>query len=341
MAVMDDTATDGATAVADPNEELEVAGFPEQPADAQGTDASAPVDQVSPPSEATPAAPVEAPAPPAWYEKAGFQSEEAAWQAWGKLNLRAQQAEQWAQHLAQERAQQAQAAEAAKPAKPSWHEQVWNPPKLNQALVQQYTDPETGKLRPEAPPGLRQQVDEYLAYQSDFKQRFNENPYKLFWDAYQEPLKEMLDQRFNELYQQNFGQYQSELDARTWVQQNADYLFAKDAQGNYIPDPYQPGKYLPTPQGATYLRKLQAIERGEVDPRVIARVLADLEHGQAASPEAVKQTFLAQASERGRPLPASRAGTLAADEGANGTPQNDSVSFFDRMLASAKATGEL
>lgn len=141
--------------------------------------------------------------------------------------------EQLARYEAYFRQQQAAAAQAAQqqaqpaqPEKKPW----WNPPEYNPGWRQLVSvNPETGRL--EGPADLASKVMAYEQYRRDFADRFTANPAEAL-KPWREELVEEMRAIAREAAQQNLGGYRDEQFASGLLQQHANWIYARDAQGN-------------------------------------------------------------------------------------------------------------
>lgn len=135
-----------------------------------------------------------------------------------------QNAEQYRQWQAQQKAAQQQA-----PAQPKW----WDPPQVKDEWRQYIVrDPETGReiIAPDAPIDAQAQIKAYQAYTANFAKKFVTDP-----EGTLKPFIESIaQQKAQELVQQQLGQYTAQNYVQSLEQQNSDWLY--DGNGQVTPE---------------------------------------------------------------------------------------------------------
>jgi len=147
-----------------------------------------------------------------------------------------QQYQQFVPHLTdyqkwQQSQQQQQRQAAAEKAK--W----WNPPQWDERWLQQVeADPQTGQLRalPNADPSIPQKIAEYRRYQSDMLHKLTANPVEMMKPG----LQELIDAQVKSALEARFGQHDQQQFAHQQIERNAEWLYAKTADGKqYVMGP--------------------------------------------------------------------------------------------------------
>jgi hypothetical protein len=124
-------------------------------------------------------------------------------------------------------AQQAQQTKA--PEQPKW----WNPPQVKDTWRNYIVrDPQTGRevIDPNAPLEAKMALQEYQTYTADFAKRFVTNPE----DTLKPFIEQVVQQKAQELVQQQLGQYTAQNYVSSLEQQNADWLY--DTRGQISPE---------------------------------------------------------------------------------------------------------
>jgi len=124
-------------------------------------------------------------------------------------------------------AQQAQQQKA--PEQPKW----WNPPQVKDTWRNYIIrDPQTGRevIDPNAPLEAKMALQEYQTYTADFAKRFVTNPE----DTLKPFIEQVVQQKAQELVQQQLGQYTAQNYVSSLEQQNADWLY--DTKGQISPE---------------------------------------------------------------------------------------------------------
>jgi len=144
--------------------------------------------------------------------------------------------------------------------KPWWAEK-WSPPELNEHLVDQYLNPD-GSFKENTPPEIQGQILQYQGYRSGAAKQFFDNPYNYIYEAIKtSPLvDEIREQVHQEMFYENV---QSQSDR--WVQDNSDWLFAQDGNGQVAVG--LGGVPIPTEYGRRFNEYLGlAAQRGIMSP---------------------------------------------------------------------------
>lgn len=131
--------------------------------------------------------------------------------------------------------QQEEQQKAQKEAEKPWHAKFWQPPEWNQewqSMVQQ-DDRGNWVPVPGAPPGVAAKYSEYRAFRQQQAEKLMQNPYAFF----EEPIKHLAQQVAQEQFQKMTAEREAQSFTSSWVKDNSDWLFAKDATGQPIQDP--------------------------------------------------------------------------------------------------------
>ena len=220
--------------------------------------------------------------------------------------------------------QEAQAKEQSKT------QQWWKAPEYDPSWASKLTrDPNTGELRalPGADPSLVQKYLAWTEHQRGFLERFSQDPMK----AIQPGIEQLIDQRAQQLIQQHLGGYREQTQAAQLIEQNSQWLHARDAQGQVVFNP-QTGKPALSELGQYYAGQVQRAQQmglqnsqAQHDYAIAltqnAYLTAQLKQqgqGQQAQTtgDAAKDRFLANSAQR-----AAQTGANGA-VGSNGAPAN-------------------
>jgi hypothetical protein len=130
--------------------------------------------------------------------------------------------------LAQRQGQQRPAAPAQD--KPWWSKH-WQAPEYDPAWEQMVRDDGSGNLVPVqgAPFDIPAKLAAFKTYQKDQINKLLANPYSFLEGG----VKDLVRQEAQQLVQQQLGQYQDSIFAQQFTQQNADWLYQKDAAGQF------------------------------------------------------------------------------------------------------------
>jgi hypothetical protein len=144
--------------------------------------------------------------------------------------------------------QQQQTAQQQPKQQGPWYSKWYNPPEWNPAWERLIKQNEDGSLSPVqgAPPDI---VAKYLAhsqYQSDQLRKFRDNPYEFI----KEPVRHLAQQIAQEEVRRHLGQYQEVNSSKQFVEQNANWIFEMDPNGQrkfqQVVDP-RSGQYVNQP----------------------------------------------------------------------------------------------
>lgn len=131
------------------------------------------------------------------------------------------------------REQQARAAQQPAQAPPSW----WKAPDYDPRWQTQLTrDPATGQIIPVqgADPAIVQKYHQWMEHRQTFLDKFAQNPI----DAIAPGIKELVQGMIQPMLQQTAQQQAEERRAEAIVQQNADWLHERDANGQPVRDQF-------------------------------------------------------------------------------------------------------
>lgn len=152
-----------------------------------------------------------------------------------QLQQMAQYGQIYMQHAGQFQQWQAQQQEAAQ--RQQQQEAQWfKAPEWNPAWRSMITkDPTTGELKaaPGAPPDIVQKYLNAVNHQGEFLERFSFDP----MGAIRPGIEQIATQIAQQMVQQHLGGYQQQVFADSFIQQNSDWLHAKDAQGQVMRNP--------------------------------------------------------------------------------------------------------
>jgi hypothetical protein len=257
-----------------------------------------------------------------------------------------QHAPQFQQWLAQQQqAQQAQQQQASEWFKPPEYDARWQ--------SQITRDPTTGQLSavPGAPPDVVQKYLTWQQHQQDFQQRMARDPIGTLKPG----LEQLVDQRAQQIIQQQLGGYQEQSRAQSFLQEHAGWLYARDAQGGVLPNP-QTGRPMLGELGQRfygYVREAESLGLRDVNSqqgyamRLLRADVAMSQQGQQPAPQqannqlpgqnAQAQGFLSNAAAN-RP---NAAGSLQP-AGAGGAPsasQNSSLPLRERLAQRFREQG--
>lgn len=235
----------------------------------------------------------------------------------------------------------------AAPAAPAQPEHPWGLPQFDQRLLSMVRrDPTTGDLvpLPGAPPGAVLEVEKYQEKLREVQTKLFTDPMSLLGPLIEKKAMEIAEKQFG----QQYGQIQQQQTTQQIIQQNSDWLYAKDAQGHPVTqfDP-STGQHKPTlsPYGQQYVQFVrQAVAMGITDPQhqhtVAVQGLTNLVYQQrfqqtqqAAAGQQQQQTFLQTAQQQ-------TAGQQLQNSNPNVVPApNYPVSLKDKMRAAMDGAG--
>lgn len=148
-------------------------------------------------------------------------------------------------------------------------EHPWGLPDFDQNLLNLVRrDPATNELvaLPGAPPDALLRVQDYQAKARQAHEKLLTDPVNAIWSAIEAKVRATYQEQFG----QQYGQIQQQQTTQQIIQQNSDWLYAKDQQGNAVTsfDP-STGQHKPTlsPYGQQYVQFVrQAVAWGVQDP---------------------------------------------------------------------------
>lgn len=154
-------------------------------------------------------------------------------------------------------------------AQPQAEAHPWGLPQFDQRLLDFVArDPQTGRLTvlPGGPPDAAIRVEEYQAKLREVQTEFYTNPMKLLGPMIEKKAQEIAQKQF----QENFGAVQQQQQTQQIIQQNRDWLYAKDAQGQPVTQ-FNPAtgrnQEVLSPYGQQYVQFVrQAEQYGVRDP---------------------------------------------------------------------------
>ena len=326
-----------------------------------------PVAQATPEAPAASAAPTPTPEPPAAaqeqeryagardyaqralaYQQAAQYGDDAAFinamiagqQTAQQQLAEARQLAQYGQLWLQQQAQQQRPAPAAAP-DPL---EMYKVPQFNQQWMQHVEQTPTGwKLREGGDPAALAQINAYQNRRTEIADKLLSNPAEFL----QPLVAKMVQEQASQLVQESFQQNQQAQYVNSFMQQNAGWLFQRDAGGNPVVNPVTQ-KPIISPAGQRFYQYLRNAEQmGITSPAAQeeyakAKLSVDLLQPQAQQQTAVannanaKQQLLNQMNRN-----PDRSGTTVAQSGARGlAEQNSNLSLADRMTAALRAAGE-
>lgn len=125
--------------------------------------------------------------------------------------------------------QQQAAQQPATPAAPAKPPNAFGLPEFDHGLIQFIKRGSGGELvvDPAAPPDTLARYQAYMQKFQEVQPQFWQDPMKFLGPQIQQMAQQIADQRM----QAHMGGYQEQVQARTILERNADWLYAKDAQG--------------------------------------------------------------------------------------------------------------
>jgi hypothetical protein len=258
----------------------------------------------------------------------------------------AQQSQQYAQRYLQHATQfegwlqSQQQQQAQKPA--AW----WNPPEYNPAwkgLVSR--DPDTGEFKtaPGAPPDILPKYLAYEQYRRDFADKLTSDPAETLKPF----IQELARQEAQSMVQQHLSTYQDQVYADNYVQQNSNWLHARDPNTKQLlTDPFTKQPLLSAAGqrfkgyieqlhqgGVTNLKLQEQLARNMVERDVAMAQLAQIQQGQTNTD--IKNQFIQQNNTR-QP---NQSGVLTPAANGDALPANQRLSLFDRLSQNFRANG--
>lgn len=221
-----------------------------------------------------------------------------------------QYGQQYVQHAGEFQAylrqkQEQQAAQQAQ--QQSW----WKAPEYDPTWSRRLTrDPQTGEIRalPGEPPDLVQKYLAWAEHQRSFLDKFAQDPIQ----AIKPGIEQVVQDTAQRLMQQQLAAYQERQQAEQFLAQNADWMFARDAQGQPLVNPatQQPALSPLGQQFAGYVFEAERMGLGDTASQqkyALAALQRDYlaakyqQQAQPAAGDAAKQQFLQQAQAGARP----------------------------------------
>ncbi len=231
--------------------------------------------------------------------------------------------------------EQQQAAAEVKTDEP---QKFWDPPEWNQSWMNQVeVDPDSGQFRPTngGTPETVSRVQKYVQYRQDQQERFWNNPHAYF-EPYLQQREDQLETRMKELVDQSMGQERTQLQTRQFVDQNAAWLYQKDAQENVVFDP-QNGHPLLTEDGqrfAGYAHQLSGLPLQQQQELAMKLLEADRVLSGKSTPSTKREEKNKQILMRNANYQADTGGSQT-DEGDKGAPPQNGEQDLEQMLTSA------
>lgn len=186
----------------------------------------------------------------------------------------------WKNGQGQPQGQPGQQPQAQEPqGDPRWQAPQWNPGWSQ--WIQEVTDPATGatrnELRQDTPMQIRQSIDQFRAWKQEFDQNWATNPAEMV-DA---RVNQLVEQRVSAMLEQRFSQERGVQTAQQIVQRNAEWIHARDPQGQPLVDPMT-GQRVMTPRGQAYMKHIQHTMRLTPDPVAADHLAQQLANGEVA-----------------------------------------------------------
>ena len=221
-------------------------------------------------------------------------------------------------------------------AKRPWHQL----PEFNPLWRHQIQRNEQGEYVPIPGSGATletvRKFQEYAQARRDFEDRFYSDPVTALKPGLDEYVQPLVQQAI----QQSLAQMQEHQYAQSYTQRNADWLYARDAQGQELRDPVTGGKVL-TPYGerfAGYLREAHGLGvQGAANQQRYAQALLERDLALVGAMNG-QQPQQPTAAANGAQRQAQRGGTKAAANG-DGPPQNAHHRLRDAMRAAFAEQG--
>jgi hypothetical protein len=258
----------------------------------------------------------------------------------------------WAQNYGKEQPQ----AEPEVEEEQHW----WSPPEVSEDDIKTWREPrqdvQTGQWnwdwKQGTPPEVMQAAEKYVGYHTDWADNLARNP--------QEVLPQIIEQEFDKLFVDRYGQLLDEFQDRQNVQQeqttigeinqrNADWVYQRDPAGNFMRD--AGGQLALTPEGQEavgYVTNLR--QQGMTDPEQIWNVATQMMAGriatgmlqqqqQAQQHQVVNQQRNMEHLQRGAGYIPNREGSVAPAEAPSYTSQNPHLSVGDKLRQQALSDG--
>ena len=254
--------------------------------------------------------------------------------------------QEWAQNV-----QQPQVEED-----PHW----WSPPEINEEDISnwrhQYQNQQTGQWewgwKHGTPAEVMQAADKYVNYHEDWAQNISRNP--------QEVLPKIIEQEFDKLFVDRYGQLLDEFSDRQEGQRtqekvsainerNADWVYQSDGHGNYSRD--HGGQLVLTPEGQEVIGYVNNLRQsGMSNPEQLWATATQMMAGRIATEQlqqqqqsqqyaAATQQRNMQHLQRGSGHIPNRAGSVAPAESPNPYSQNPHASAGDKLRQQALSDG--
>lgn len=191
----------------------------------------------------------------------------------GKTINELRQRQEAERYYAQQQAEQARLAQQQQVQQP---QRADGPPDYDPEWEKLVTyNSETGTYQPinsYVPLDIATKVNNYAAYVRKTQQEFLRNPQEFIAKAYENKLNEFAENLEKSIFEK-FSNYQRQTQiqdqAKVIAQNHVDWAFQKDANGNFLTDPYN-NQPIMTQQGQAYQRALiQLRQSGMSDPATL------------------------------------------------------------------------
>lgn len=234
------------------------------------------------------------------------------------------------------RGRQQQAQPPGRPPAPPWH----GLPEFNPMWRHQITRGEQGEYVPIPGSGATletvRKFQEYAQARRDFEDRFYTDPITALKPGLEEFVQPLVQQAIHASLQQ----MQEHQHARSFVQQHADWLYARDAQGRELADPITGGKVL-TPFGQKfggYLQEAHSLGvQGAVNQQKYAQALLERDLALMGAWQGVQPQGAPAPNEQQRQP--NRGGTLNGILNDGAPPQNRLLRLEDQLRQGYAAAG--
>lgn len=215
------------------------------------------------------------------------------------------------QHGAPEPAAQTAPQAPGAPQEPAW-KKLWQVPEWREEWANDvHWNPQTGRFEPNhqyVHPKIVQAANERQAWKKQALDKLLNNPFDLVWEGTQDRIQQLLEEREQQILEkvaQIFQNRQQDQFVIETVNQNASWMYERDANGNLIMDPHPSGQAFPrlSQHGRRYAECIMWLKKqGIVDPqaqhegamRMMGSMLAGAPQQAPQAPGAPQQNTAAQ-----------------------------------------------
>lgn len=213
-------------------------------------------------------------------------------------------ANQYAGSIGQQQAQQQQSEQPT-----GW----WNPPPVPENWRELVERTEDGgvKVRDGVRADVAQQVEGYLDYHRNWQTKLQTNPTEALRPLYEQAVADAEERAVQRILAHQ-NQQQQQQSSVSFIQQNRDWMFSKNQNGEFLRDP-ETGNFVGTPAGRFFYQELKTLVENGVDEQTAQRLairntqlaVSNAQRGQATqaapSPQPQEQSSMTAPTQRAVP----------------------------------------